>query len=113
MEQPDRRGSSPANLSGSSEPGGRLRIRQCIEDRSPVRGYFLWADGNAHAARNAGRGLSRHHRAAAQVYPDSFRALAGGVAGDPGLQSISLRSPRIVDCGARLLADSVAEAEGL
>ena len=41
--------------------------------------------------------------------PDSFRALAGGVAGDTGLQSVPLWSSRIAGCRPSVLPDFVAE----
>lgn len=65
MEQPDRRGPPPAHLPGRPAPGRCLRIRQCIQSRAPVRGNFFWPDRDAHAARHAGRDLSRCHCAAA------------------------------------------------
>ena len=79
----------------------------------PQFGYFLHADRNAHAARNAGSGLPRHHRAAKKVYPDSARVLARSMAVDPGLQSVSLRGARAAYRGYGVCGDSVAEAQGL
>ncbi len=66
------------------------RIRQCRQHRASIPRYLLRADRHAHAACDHRRDLSGSGGAAKEIHSHSSGALAGGLAGNAGLQPVSL-----------------------
>src|SRR5215475_3086756 len=98
VEQADQRRARDSVVSIAGGKNRRFRrISAGFKRYAAVCRYILWADGDAHAARNHRSDLSRRGRVQKMVSSCDWNSVACWLSIDPRRQCFSLRHSRTVD----------------